>query len=45
MVESQPLGQSTLHYRILDAKTGLIESGHIDIAALRARQPWGTVTA
>jgi hypothetical protein len=41
MVESQPLGQPKLHYRILDAKTGLLEEGHLDIAALRARQPWG----
>ena len=41
MVESQPLGQSTLHYRILDAKTGQLEEGHVDVATLRARQPWG----
>jgi hypothetical protein len=41
MVESQPLGQSTLHYRILDAKTGELEAGHVAIASLRARQPWG----
>jgi len=41
MVESQPLGQSTLHYRILDAKTGLLEQGHANVRELRARQPWG----
>jgi hypothetical protein len=40
MVESQPLGQSTLNYRIVDAKTGQLEAGHVDIGALRARQPW-----
>ncbi|HMI89417.1 MAG TPA: DUF3556 domain-containing protein [Polyangiaceae bacterium] len=41
MVEAQPLGQSTLHYRILDAKTGQLEEGDADIGVLRARQPWG----
>jgi hypothetical protein len=41
MVESQPLGQSTLHYRILDAKKGQLEAGHVAVVALRARQPWG----
>lgn len=44
MVESQPLGQSTLHYRILDAKTGLLEEGHVDVGALRARPPWGVTS-
>jgi hypothetical protein len=41
MVESQPLGRSTLHYRILDAKDGLIEEGQADIRRLRTQQPWG----
>jgi hypothetical protein len=41
MVESQPFGRSTLHYRIHDAKTGLIEEGHAHVRDLRARQPWG----
>lgn len=40
MVESQPLGRSTLHYRILDAGTGLIEEGDVDVRELRTRQPW-----
>jgi hypothetical protein len=40
MVEAQPLGRSTLHYRIVDAKTGPIEEGHADVGDLRARQPW-----
>jgi hypothetical protein len=40
MVESQPLGQSTLHYRIFDAKTGLVEQGFGDVHDLRTRQPW-----
>jgi hypothetical protein len=41
MVESQPFGRSTLHYRIHDAKKGLLTEGHADIKELRARQPWG----
>jgi hypothetical protein len=40
MVESQPLGRSTLHYRIVDAKKGVIEEGDLEISDLRARQPW-----
>jgi hypothetical protein len=39
-VESQPLGRSTLAYRIADAKTGTIERGHLAVSDLRARQPW-----
>jgi len=45
MVESQPLGQDTLHYRVLDAKTGLIEEGHASIPELRKTQPWGGTLA
>jgi Transmembrane protein of unknown function (DUF3556) len=45
MVESQPLGRSTLHYRILDAKDGLIEEGQADIRLLRTQQPWGPAAA
>jgi hypothetical protein len=43
MVESQPLGQPTLHYRILDAKTGLLAEGYVDVNELRTRQPWAEV--
>lgn len=39
-VESQPLGRSTLGYRIHDASTGLIEEGALDLQELRTRQPW-----
>jgi hypothetical protein len=39
-VESQPLGRSTLEYRIADAKTGRIEAGELPVAELRTRQPW-----
>jgi hypothetical protein len=42
MVEAQPLFQRTLHYRAHDAKTGLLEEGHVDVGALRERQPWST---
>jgi transmembrane protein DUF3556 len=39
-VEAQPLGRSTLAYRIVDAKTGLMEKGELGVQALRDRQPW-----
>jgi len=39
-VEAQPLGRRTLEYRIVDAKTGLIERGELDVHVLRERQPW-----
>jgi hypothetical protein len=39
-VESQPLGRSTMAYRIHDAATGLIEAGALDVRELRHRQPW-----
>ena len=42
VVESQPLGRSSLAWRIHDAKTGLLESGEIGIAEMQARQPWAT---
>lgn len=42
MVEAQPLGGSSLHYRIHDAKTGLLEEGHADVRQLRNRHPWGS---
>ena len=43
-VESQPLGRSTLSYRIADAKTGAIDAGELSIAELRTRQPWSAPT-
>jgi hypothetical protein len=39
-LESQPLGRSTLAYRIVDAKTGPIEAGEVSIAELCSSQPW-----
>jgi Transmembrane protein of unknown function (DUF3556) len=40
MVESQPLAQHTLSYRIVDAAQGLLESGVVDVRRLRSLQPW-----
>jgi len=34
------LGRPTLHYRILDAKTGLLEDGLAGVRELRKQQPW-----
>ncbi|HEX4386481.1 MAG TPA: DUF3556 domain-containing protein, partial [Myxococcales bacterium] len=42
-VESQPLGQETLAWRIHDAKTGLLQSGLLEVDELRERQPWAAV--
>jgi hypothetical protein len=42
-VEGQPLGGSTLAYRIHDAKTGLLEKGELDARAMCERQPWAAV--
>lgn len=39
-VESQPLFGSRLTYRIVDAASGPIEAGALEVDELRARQPW-----
>jgi hypothetical protein len=39
-VESQPLLGSTLHWRIVDAKSGKLDEGFARIADLAKRQPW-----
>lgn len=39
-VEAQPLGQKTLEWCIVDAKTGLVEKGVVSAEDLRQRQPW-----
>jgi hypothetical protein len=39
-VESQPMLDNTLHWRIADAATGELASGRVTVQALRARQPW-----
>lgn len=42
MVESQPLFGRTMQWKIIDAKSGMIDSGATDIAAMRDVQPWPT---
>jgi hypothetical protein len=44
-LESQPLGRSTLDYRIVDAKTGILHSGSLSVDELRTLQPWGATSA
>lgn len=39
-VEGQPLHRPRMKWRIVDAKTGLLEEGEVSIAEMRARQPW-----
>ncbi len=40
MVESQPLGGRSLAWRIVDAASGEVARGEVDVDELRARQPW-----
>jgi hypothetical protein len=40
IMESQPLGHPVQKYRIVDAATGLLEEGEVDVADMVARQPW-----
>src|SRR6185503_1420508 len=40
MVESQPLLGRTLHWRIVDAKRGLLEEGYAHLDDLARRAPW-----
>jgi hypothetical protein len=40
VLESQPAHVQRQHYRILDAATGLIEEGWVEVAEMAARQPW-----
>jgi hypothetical protein len=40
MVESQPLLGSTLHWRIVDAKRGVLEEGYVSLDELAKRAPW-----
>ena len=40
MVESQPLFGSTLHWRIVDAKRGMLEEGWVSLDELKRRAPW-----
>ena len=39
-VEAQPMLQSTLHWRLVDAATGPIDEGHVTLDELARRNPW-----
>jgi hypothetical protein len=39
-VEPQPLGRGTLAWRIVDAASGELKRGTLEVAELRSRQPW-----
>ncbi|MEO6471173.1 MAG: DUF3556 domain-containing protein [Aeromicrobium sp.] len=40
MLESQPFGGHTQHYRLVDAAKGQIEEGFVDVNDMLTRQPW-----
>lgn len=40
ILEGQPIQTQRQGYRIVDAKTGLIEAGYVDVADMLSRQPW-----
>ena len=40
VLESQPAHVQRQHFRILDAATGLIEEGWVNVADMVSRQPW-----
>lgn len=40
VLESQPMQHGWQHYRILDAATGLVEQGRVQVADMCSRQPW-----
>jgi hypothetical protein len=42
MVEAQPLGRHSLHYRVLDPSQGLLEEGLAPVSELRGAPPWGS---
>jgi hypothetical protein len=42
MVESQPLFGPTMHWKIVDAATGVLEEGDTEIEPMRAVQPYPT---
>ena len=44
-VESQPLLGDSYHWRIHDARTGLLGSGHLKVADMKRLQPWPEPTA
>jgi hypothetical protein len=40
VLEGQPIHIQKQWYRILDAKTGVIEAGYVEVADMLTRQPW-----
>jgi len=40
ILEGQPIQTKKQRYRIVDAKTGLIEEGYVSVGDMLARQPW-----
>lgn len=44
-VESQPIQRQRLQWRVVDAATGPISDGHIEVRELLELQPWGTVAS
>jgi hypothetical protein len=42
MVESQPLFGRTMHWKVVDAKTGLVAEGETAMAPMHELQPWPT---
>jgi hypothetical protein len=42
LVESQPLGGSTMQWQVADAVTGVVARGESSIAEMMTRQPWPT---
>ncbi len=40
MLEAQPTHRQRQHYRIVDAASGLIEEGHVNVGEMVTRQPW-----
>jgi hypothetical protein len=40
ILESQPIQRQRQHYRIVDAATGLVEEGYVNVADMVSRQPW-----
>ena len=40
ILEGQPIHIQRQWYRIVDAKTGLIEAGYVEVSDMLSRQPW-----
>ena len=41
-VESQPLFGKSMHWKVFDAVTGLVDEGETNIAAMENETPWPT---